>query len=72
MIESSVSSFIAYWKEVSNDYYRIYVKDLLALGAENGTSELRPQKYSIVGDNLNYTGEILVGVTFTQKVIEHL
>ncbi|KAA0037638.1 hypothetical protein IC582_020931 [Cucumis melo] len=49
----------------------IYVKDLLALGAENGTSELRPQKYSIVGDNLNYTGEILVGVTFTQKETEY-
>ena len=35
-------------------------------------SELGPQKYRVVGDNLNYNGEIQVGVTFTQKVIEHL
>ncbi|XP_004142763.2 synaptotagmin-1 [Cucumis sativus] len=49
----------------------IYVKDLLALGAENGMSELRPQKYSVVGDNLNYTGEILVGLTFTRKETEY-
>lgn len=47
------------------------MEDLLALGVENGVSELRPQKYNVVGDNLNYSGEIQVGVTFTQKVIEH-
>ncbi|KAA0037639.1 elicitor-responsive protein 1-like [Cucumis melo var. makuwa] len=49
----------------------IYVKDLLALGVENGVSELGPQKYRVVGDNLNYNGEIQVGVTFTQKVTEY-
>ncbi|XP_038890560.1 16 kDa phloem protein 1 [Benincasa hispida] len=49
----------------------IYVEDLLALGVENGVSELRPQKYSVVGDNLNYSGEIQVGVTFTQKETEY-
>lgn len=49
----------------------IYVEDLLALGVENGVSELRPQKYNVVGDNLNYSGEIQVGVTFTQKETEY-
>ncbi|KGN51319.1 hypothetical protein Csa_008301 [Cucumis sativus] len=49
----------------------IYVKDLLALGVENGVSELWPQKYRVVGDDLNYNGEIQVGVTFTQKVTEY-
>lgn len=71
MIETISSLLVAYWKEVPNDYCRIYVKDLLALGVENGVSELRPQKYSVVGANLDYSGEIQVGVTFTQKVIEH-
>ena len=59
-------------KQNPNDYYRIYVKDLLALGVEKGVSELWPQKYRVVGDDLNYNGEIQVGVTFTQKVIDHL
>ncbi|XP_023550200.1 elicitor-responsive protein 1-like [Cucurbita pepo subsp. pepo] len=49
----------------------IYVEDLLALGAENGVSELRAQKYSVVGANLNYSGEIQVGVSFTQKETQY-
>ena len=61
--ENKNDSFVAHC-------YRIYVEDLLALGAENGVSELRAQKYSVVGANLNYSGEIQVGVSFTQKVTE--
>ncbi|XP_022992698.1 elicitor-responsive protein 1-like [Cucurbita maxima] len=49
----------------------IYVEDLLALGAENGVSELRAQKYSVVGGDLNYSGEIQVGVSFTQKETQY-
>ncbi|KAG6578692.1 16 kDa phloem protein 1, partial [Cucurbita argyrosperma subsp. sororia] len=49
----------------------IYVEDLLALGAENGVSELRAQKYSVVGADLNYSGEIQVGVSFTQKETQY-
>ncbi|KAJ4848707.1 hypothetical protein Tsubulata_033729 [Turnera subulata] len=45
----------------------IYVKDLLALGVENGTAELKPLKYRVVGENATYFGEIQVGVTFTLK-----
>ena len=48
-----------------NDCGRIYIKDLLAFGVENGKSEMWPQKYSVVGANLKYNGEIKVGVTFT-------
>ncbi|OMO58997.1 C2 calcium-dependent membrane targeting [Corchorus capsularis] len=44
----------------------IYVKDLLAIGAENGTSELHPIKYRIVGANEKFNGEITVGLTFTR------
>ena len=47
---------------------RIYVEDLLALGAENGKSELHPQKYRVVGADQSYCGEIEVGITFTLKV----
>ncbi|KAK4277958.1 hypothetical protein QN277_015871 [Acacia crassicarpa] len=43
----------------------IYVKDLLAIGAENGKAELRPQKYRVVGADQSYCGEIEVGITFT-------
>ncbi|XP_022134552.1 elicitor-responsive protein 1 [Momordica charantia] len=49
----------------------IYVEDLLAVGVENGESELRAQKYSVVGADLNYCGEIQVAVSFTQKVDEY-
>ncbi|PON44743.1 C2 domain containing protein [Parasponia andersonii] len=48
----------------------IYVEDLLALGAENGTAELHPRKYSVVSADQTYRGEIQVGVTFTSKVEE--
>ncbi|XP_028769933.1 elicitor-responsive protein 1 [Neltuma alba] len=45
----------------------IYVEDLLALGAENGRSELHPRKYRVVGADQSYCGEIEVGITFTLK-----
>ncbi|XAR72010.1 hypothetical protein NMG60_11018498 [Bertholletia excelsa] len=46
----------------------IYLKDLFALGVENGTAELHPRKYSVVTADQSYCGEIQVGVTFTQRV----
>ncbi|XP_041000577.1 16 kDa phloem protein 1-like [Juglans microcarpa x Juglans regia] len=49
----------------------IYVKDLLAVGVENGTAELHPRKYSVVRTDQTYCGEIEVGVTFTLKVEEN-
>ncbi|XP_062087288.1 16 kDa phloem protein 1-like [Humulus lupulus] len=45
----------------------IYVKDLLAVGAENGTAQLQTSKYRVVGADQKYRGEIQVGVTFTRK-----
>ncbi|KAJ6892160.1 16 kDa phloem protein 1-like [Populus alba x Populus x berolinensis] len=48
----------------------IYVKDLLALGVENGTAELQTQKYRVVNADKSYRGEIQVGVTFTLKAEE--
>ncbi|KAK1421289.1 hypothetical protein QVD17_23495 [Tagetes erecta] len=55
----------------SDDYLgqtTIYLKELLELGVENGTAELRPQKYSVVDNNQSYTGDIRVAVTFTPRV----
>ncbi|KAK2984322.1 hypothetical protein RJ640_009351 [Escallonia rubra] len=46
----------------------IYLEDFLALGVENGTAELHPRKYRVVGSNQAYNGEIQVGITFTPKV----
>ncbi|OVA05932.1 C2 calcium-dependent membrane targeting [Macleaya cordata] len=46
----------------------IYVTDVISLGAEKGTAELRPTKYRVVLPNKSYHGEIRVGVTFTKKV----
>lgn len=48
--------------------FRIYVKDLLAEGAENGSAELHLRKYSVVQADQSYCGEIEVGITFTRKV----
>lgn len=47
---------------------RIYVKELLELGVENGSAELHPKKYSVVAADKSFRGEIQVGVTFTKKV----
>lgn len=48
--------------------HRIYVEDLLAIGAEKGNAELHPCKHSIVNGEQNFCGEIEVGATFTRKV----
>jgi hypothetical protein len=47
---------------------RIYAKDLLVEGVENGSAELHPRKYSVVRADNSYCGEIEVGLTFTRKV----
>ncbi|KAJ8766078.1 hypothetical protein K2173_020594 [Erythroxylum novogranatense] len=46
-----------------------YVKDLLALGVDNGTAELHPRKYSVTNANQCYCGEIQVGLNFTLKEV---
>ncbi|KAG5237574.1 hypothetical protein OIU76_012342 [Salix suchowensis] len=46
---------------------KIYVKDLLTSGVENGSAELHPCKYRVVSATQSYIGEIQVGVTFTLK-----
>ncbi|XP_022764532.1 elicitor-responsive protein 1 isoform X2 [Durio zibethinus] len=48
----------------------IYVKDLLATGAEKGNAELHPCKYRVVRADQRYCGEIEVGATFTRKAEE--
>ncbi|CBI31668.3 hypothetical protein VitviT2T_019251 [Vitis vinifera] len=48
----------------------IYLEDLLALGVENGKSELHPCKYRVVRTDQTYCGEIRVGINFTPKVKE--
>lgn len=48
----------------------IYLKDLLALGVENGIAELHPRKYSVVRADQSYRGEIRVGISFTPRVRE--
>jgi len=40
----------------------------LAEGAENGSAELRPRKYSVVRADNSYCGELEVGITYTRKV----
>ncbi|OWM87482.1 16 kDa phloem protein 1 [Punica granatum] len=45
----------------------IFVEDLLALGVEQGSAQLHPTKYRVIGANQNYCGEIQVGVSFHLK-----
>ncbi|KAE8670747.1 Calcium-dependent lipid-binding family protein isoform 2 [Hibiscus syriacus] len=55
----------------SDDYVgqaTIYVKDLLAIGAEKGNAEIHPTKQSVVNAENSYCVDITVGVTFTRKV----
>ncbi|XP_073128142.1 16 kDa phloem protein 1-like isoform X2 [Henckelia pumila] len=42
----------------------INLKELFAIGVENGMAQLPPQKYRVVSTNKTYHGEIKVGVTF--------
>ncbi|PHT80907.1 hypothetical protein T459_13922 [Capsicum annuum] len=46
----------------------IYLKEFIELGLENGKAEIHPKKYSVVGSDQCYCGEIQVGITFTPKV----
>ncbi|KAK4756067.1 hypothetical protein SAY87_009824 [Trapa incisa] len=48
----------------------IPVGDLLALGVEKGTAQMRPTKYRVVRSDNSYCGEIQVGVSFNLKVEE--
>ncbi|KAK4783248.1 hypothetical protein SAY86_007622 [Trapa natans] len=48
----------------------IHVEDLLAFGVEQGTAQMRPTKYRVVGSDNRYCGEIQVGVSFNLKVEE--
>ncbi|KAG2328917.1 hypothetical protein Bca4012_021467 [Brassica carinata] len=43
----------------------IYVKELLEMGVEKGTAELRPTKYNVVDTDLSFVGEILLGVSYS-------
>ncbi|XP_071709464.1 16 kDa phloem protein 1-like [Rutidosis leptorrhynchoides] len=45
----------------------IYLKEVLELGVENGTAEIRTQKYSVVNSSETYSGDIRVGITFTPR-----
>ncbi|KAM7494897.1 hypothetical protein LguiB_029506 [Lonicera macranthoides] len=56
------------WNEKFTFRADIYLKELLALGVENGRAEIHTQKYSIVDCNQTYCGEIKVGITFTPKI----
>ncbi|KAK4373577.1 hypothetical protein RND71_008961 [Anisodus tanguticus] len=54
----------------SDDYLgeaTIYLKEFIELGLENGRAEIHPRKYSVVGSDQCYCGEIQVGITFTPK-----
>ncbi|MCL7050015.1 hypothetical protein MKW94_009482 [Papaver nudicaule] len=49
------------------DKDRIYVRDVISLGVQNGTSEIRASTYRVVLHNKTYSGEIRIGVSFTCK-----
>jgi len=44
------------------------VKELLEMGVEKGTAELRPTKYNIVDSDLSFVGELLIGVSYSLLV----
>ncbi|KNA09055.1 hypothetical protein SOVF_157160 [Spinacia oleracea] len=44
----------------------INVEDLLGLGVENGSYEMNPTKFRVIGNDKSYHGEIKVGVKFTK------
>nr|AFK35538.1 unknown [Medicago truncatula] len=75
--ETNTSSILKSWTRMffsSDDFVGqavIYVKDLLAEGAENGSAELRPRKYSVVRADNSYCGELEVGITYTRKENEY-
>ncbi|XP_074308246.1 16 kDa phloem protein 1 [Silene latifolia] len=48
----------------------IHVDDLLAIGVEKGSYEMRPTKYRLEDTNGTYCGDIKIGVKFSSKKIE--
>lgn len=44
------------------------MKELLEMGVEKGTAELRPTKYNIVDSDLSFVGELLIGVSYSLLV----
>ncbi|KAK3165931.1 hypothetical protein QOZ80_1AG0039480 [Eleusine coracana subsp. coracana] len=48
----------------------IDVTDIISLGTENGSYQMRPAKHSVVLADNTYHGEIRVGVTFTAAKID--
>ncbi|MCL7034585.1 hypothetical protein MKW94_014835 [Papaver nudicaule] len=46
----------------------IYVRDVISLGVQNGTSEIRASTYRVVLHNKTYSGEIRIGLSFTREV----
>ncbi|KAL4576274.1 hypothetical protein LXL04_012366 [Taraxacum kok-saghyz] len=46
----------------------IHLKEVFEYGVENGSSELRLQKYRVVDSSQSYSGDIRVGITFTPRV----
>ncbi|KAH9624196.1 hypothetical protein KSS87_008273 [Heliosperma pusillum] len=48
----------------------IYVDDLLAMGVEKGSYEMRTTKYRLEAANGTYCGDIKIGVKFSSKMIE--
>ncbi|MCL7035507.1 hypothetical protein MKW94_018307 [Papaver nudicaule] len=45
----------------------IYVRDVISLGVQNGTSEIRASTYRVVLHNKTYSGEIRIGLSFTRE-----
>jgi len=56
-------------KTIGYSSNRIYCKDLLAQGVQNGVAKIPPLKYRVVRADQSYRGEIDVAITFTPKVI---
>lgn len=44
------------------------MKELLEMGVEKGTAELRPTKYNVVDSDLSFVGELLIGVSYSLLV----
>uniref|UniRef100_A0A1J3ESN1 Elicitor-responsive protein 1 n=1 Tax=Noccaea caerulescens TaxID=107243 RepID=A0A1J3ESN1_NOCCA len=43
----------------------VHVKELLEMGVEKGTAELRPTKYNVVDSDRSFVGEIFLGVSYS-------
>nr|GEV80095.1 hypothetical protein [Tanacetum cinerariifolium] len=52
----------------SNESRSGNIVELLELGVENGTFDLRTQKYCVMNSSQSYCGDLRMGVTFTPRV----